>query len=609
MASVEELSEEGKEFVVDFRAAWEQLDPQPGEVVEVFMPPQTDRSASAPIWAAFLVMATSVTFLGARVLRCKFMGSSDVALNRELSGLFNRKQGFLHLCNNRPCFDVDEYALHVTQLRWWSFQAFDADYFSAANRKQNAKWYEQAIGGRSSPPIVVGALPKSSAKGPVEEGIPDELNYSPEKEFQPPAPGEEAKTGSEEVRRRSLQERLKGVRERIFPGGPGANLEPPGHWAPGAGGTVPEGLSPEERGPRMNSGSALYALPGVPPQGPEPKALRDTIMSGSKGPGRDLLQQAMLVEQERRKKKHRKKKRKDGGHQLAQALRSVINKKKKKKPDGGDPPSESSPSSKGGDGRPRKTRKRKRLPDGTTVSFSDYSIGTSEESSSSSDTELEAPLKKRSRDRPGSVMEMLVAHVTAQLNQGALLDLADSSHSLVTGVKIVTYFQLNVRPIHGQAQKEMREMFALAHMLDAMRRGDLPSAGDIAAARFMAIHQSLNDGNWGSAKHMEICPLEDSQAASPALLLATRRHSKIFQKLQYGDNYGGGGSGYGRGRGRRQWSNWGQEGDRGETAGRGKGKSGKAKGKQKTGGKNSQGNNPWAASLEKTEDANKPPAK
>ena len=163
MASAEELSEEGKEFVVDFQASWAQLDPQPGDVIEVFMP-QTDRPTSAPIWASFLVMASSTTFLGGKSLRCKFLGCPDVALGRELSGLFNRKQGSIHLCATRPCLDVNEFTLHATQIKWWSFGGFDADYFSAANRRQNTKWYEQAVALGAEPRVPVGALPKSGAR-------------------------------------------------------------------------------------------------------------------------------------------------------------------------------------------------------------------------------------------------------------------------------------------------------------------------------------------------------------------------------------------------------------------------------------------------------------
>ena len=414
--------------------------------------------------------------------------------------------------------------------------------------------------------------------------------------------------GGEEDRRRALKEKLIGVRSRVLPGSvpaPGEPSVPPGLGAGGSSLLFPR-AGEKEAG--MNTGSVLYALPGVPQAPQVGEVSKGIITSSSRGPGQDLLHQAMLVEKERRKKKHRKKKRKDGSQQLASVLKSLTKKKKKKPPGGGDP-SDSSHSSKKNRGSLKKVRRKKRLPDGTTVSFSDYSSATSQETTSSSESELEAPLKKRSRDRPGSVMEMLVAHVTTQLNQGALLDVAATSHSLLTGVKIVTHFALNIRPLYGGAQKEMREMYTLAQMLDAMRRGDLPTAGDIAAARFMAIHQSLLDGNWGSAKHMEITPLEDSQAASPALLLATRKHSKLFQKLQQNDGYGGGSSGFGRGRGRRQWSNWGGDAERQEPTGRGKGKSGKTKGKQKSGGKNATGNNPWANSLEKTEEPAKTPQK
>ena len=617
MASAVELETEGKEFVVDFQAAWVQLDPQPGDILEVYMP-QTNRADVGSIWASFLVVESSTAWLGAKVCTCKFIGSPDAAVNRELSGAFNRKKGTLHLCQTRPCYDIEDYGLHVTQVKWWSYGAFTADYITTAIRRQVQKWYQQFVGSSGEPPVPIGAMPKSSAKTAETTGPPDAELYSPEilpnREELDGVPGAE-NPESLNARREDLRAKLTGVRERIFGGGTGPQVPFPVHPKPGAGDqgqalqNAGEGIS------LLSAGSNLYALPGVPQAPVESGAIRGHISSTSKGPAGELLRQAFQVEDQRRRKKHLKKKRKDGSHQLASVLRDMLSnqkkKKKKKKQTGqGGDPSESEPST--GEGRgPRKGRKRKvkRLPDGTTVSCSASSSTISEDLSTSEESELEAPLKKRSRERPGSVMELLVSHVTAQLSQGSVLDMGQNARSLTAGVKIVTYFSLNVRPLHPSAMKELREMHTLAQSLDAMRRGDILTAGDILAARFMAIHQSLNDQSWHSAKHMEITPLEDSQAATPSLLLATRKHSKIFQKLQGGDPYGGGSSGFGRGRGRRQWSNWGQDGEKGDGGGRGKGKGGKQKGKNKTGGKNAQSGNPWAQNLDKGEEAGKQQSK
>lgn len=110
----------------------------------------------------------------------------------------------------------------------------------------------------------------------------------------------------------------------------------------------------------------------------------------------------------------------------------------------------------------------------------------------------------------------------------------------------MTYFRLQIQPSFSTSQRELRELHHLAAVMDALRSGKLLEAGD-ALARFIAIHQSLLDSNWHTARHMELYPMDEGLAASPALVLATRKHSKLVQKTQ--GTYSEEGA-YNRGRGR-----------------------------------------------------------
>lgn len=196
----------------------------------------------------------------------------------------------------------------------------------------------------------------------------------------------------------------------------------------------------------------------------------------------------------------------------------------------------------------------------------------------SSDEDLEAPVKKKSRDHPGSVLALLTSHVREQLEQGAAVDLPNDDGGVTSGVKVVTYFNLHLKPQYGQFQRELREMFTLASTLDQLRAGDIARVGDSLAGRFIALRQFLQDGHWGTAKHMELHPLEESSAAGPSIVLASRKHAKLVQKVQ-GLSPSGQWvyhPGKGRGRGRGDWYGDGK-GD-GKSDPKGKGKKGKGRG-------------------------------
>lgn len=217
--------------------------------------------------------------------------------------------------------------------------------------------------------------------------------------------------------------------------------------------------------------------------------------------------------------------------------------------------------------------------DGTIVSSSGNSSNESEEKSevASSETEMEAPLRKKSKTHPGAVLSMLINHIRDQMDQSALTEVGQESNNVTGGIKVMSFFNLFVKTAYPNHLKELREVHHTATVLDILRQGDVAKVGDTLAARFMAIHQSLVDGGWGTARHLELFPMIEPTAAGSAMLLATRKHARMESKAAgYLPLGGGNTSGKGRGgKGRGDWYQSDQKGERGEGKGKGKNKKGK----------------------------------
>lgn len=140
----------------------------------------------------------------------------------------------------------------------------------------------------------------------------------------------------------------------------------------------------------------------------------------------------------------------------------------------------------------------------------------------------------------------------------------------------------------------VRELYSLAQVIDCLRAGHLSQAADGLAARFIAVHQALEDGNWSAASALELFTLEAPTSASTSTLLMAQKHNRLLAKSQgWSSGYKGRGSSYKGGGG---WGGY-YENNKGET-GRGKGKKGKyPKGKQGQKSKYAKGDkpaNPWA---------------
>lgn len=200
------------------------------------------------------------------------------------------------------------------------------------------------------------------------------------------------------------------------------------------------------------------------------------------------------------------------------------------------------------------------------------------ETSSSQGKRMLAPLKRKSREKPGSVLQLLIEHARSQLDQSSKVAIGSSDViSITKGVKMGSYFSIIVRPQLGSAMPQARELHHLSQAIDLLRQGDLDLLGDVLAGRFLSVHQSVLDGGWSTARHLELLPLEDNTAAGPEVILEAKRHARLAQKLSPGnqDTWGwgaGGKSRGGRGRGGSWHENSGDNKGKGKKGGKGKGK-------------------------------------
>lgn len=346
--------------------------------------------------------------------------------------------------------------------------------------------------------------------------------------------------------------------------------------------------TPPEETERLMTGVTLHkAAPGTlgkPERGRtvgatkgDKEAIKDITSKSLSG---QLVLRAVQVIKARKKNKRKKVKKKSTGDRVAQLLSKILTKDGKEKKQKKD-----------------SKRKKRKVVDGVIVSCSSSSRSDAESQEveeDESETDLEAPIKKRSRDRPGSVLSMLTEHVRDQMDQSSLVEMPGEGHLVTGGVKISSYFALHVKPSFPQHLRELREMHSLAATLDLLRQGDVARVGDSLAARFMALHQSMLDSGWGTARFMELHSMDESAAASPSLVLASRKHSRLVEKV-----HGKGWGGQYKGRGRGGWKGYGDA--NGEVKG-GKGKDGK-KGKGK-GSKNQWDKkvNEWKETKEKGDD-------
>lgn len=607
---------EGAEFSHEDHAAWEELTVLRGQVVEVPLS-ETGEDFPPDLWGGFLVVKIELGLEGDMVLHAKSLGCDDPESTRWLSANFNRRPGCLHLCHSYPCEVEGDFTLHVTRLRLFTAEGFARDYMTSAVKKQMRKWIDQLEEEEERPAkglnITVPAL-----DGEVWEHV--EAMKSTAKAHPPTPPGRVEEKISER-KREELRKRLDDAKARMsrstgLGAGLGAELPPERSEEPGSPGYSPSPVEEKDALDKRRQG-ALRAPPRrsvhekVEPleiedeeerererrerkkrkakmaEKPAVLAIKDTSTGSLQT---QLLNQAARAAQEKagrirgEKEKARKK---DPGTMLVKWLQQAAGGGKKKKKKKGKRSQRSDPN-KGGNSEGRKRRRRKDPGEpGSSPSSSNGSGQTSgsdlssnealeESSSSSEDLRMEPPLRKKARERPGSVLQLLVEHARAQLDQSSKVVIGkESSRDCTSGVKLSSYFSIIIRPQVGSINAQVREMHHLSTCMDALREGALDHVGDLLAARFISLHQSLLDGNWTAARQLELLPLEETSAAGPQLVLQARKQAKLALKVSQPEQWYSPGAGKGRGgRGKGSgWTEWPQEAKgKSKKGGRGKGK-------------------------------------
>ena len=644
--------EEGEEFVIEDQERWTLLNIVLGDFVELSLS-STDWSPSSDATVGFLVMGHSVTADGGMALRCHYVGSTDTSLSKRLSGQFNRREGFVHLCISRPCTEAEESYLHTTRIKVFSRNGFNPSYFTAAHRRQVAKW--------------LGESEESEPRGeeePVESGEPRAARVSiPEFSWVTEDGGQLDKARAEEPEGRRASKaspKGRGTRPGALRATPAARgrARDKGKGIAGSGGAGETRLSPgspvgrgdsrmseaheggQELGGDLGLGSerdreemsttelrkkleaVRLKLGGAPrppiselrrlpdeddigdrsqerPTGSDyvedmkglmtgtnlkrKKALEDTRGTTTKDVSEQLVRQAQHVAAGKKRKMEEEKssgESRDGERaELLALLNQVARRSSRGSRGDRDPPKRSGDSGhskkkkKKKRGKDKKKSRKKRLVNGVIMSTSGSS-SSSEDSSRSvgsmSEEQFEAPLRKRSKAAPGSVLKLLVQKAQDALDQGALVEVAQGSTSAITdGVKLTTYYQLHIKPHYAQQKGPMRDIALMARVLDTIRAGSIGRACDMLAGHFLAAHQALMDQSWVQAKYLEVIEPEEQNATSAAILLEARKHAKTTLKAESFDAWLPG-KGW-----QRPW----------QGSGKGGWPSDKGKGKQKKGGR------------------------
>lgn len=188
-----------------------------------------------------------------------------------------------------------------------------------------------------------------------------------------------------------------------------------------------------------------------------------------------------------------------------------------------------------------------------------------------------APLKRRSLRHPGSVFQMLEEHAVERLAVDGIVDEGYEASGLRgQRPKILTYFQLVLRPQLDPKSRDCKELALLARSLDLLRDGRLAELADVLSARLFAVDTAGRQG-WQTARHLEVFCEEDQTGAPTHVLLSAQRHQRQVEKA--------GGKGSWPKQSYWPGGEWRAEGpQKGKTKeGKGKGKKGKGKNKWQKG--------------------------
>ena len=470
---------------------WDSLEPVRGGIIEVYLDDTNQSFATGGLVAAFLIVSVSVTPDRTCILEAKSLGTGNVAVDADLSSKFNRRRGTLHLCQSKPCTEAETDAtLHVTKVRLWTVPWEEVTVLNGQQRRSVRKFLGlhgevEEPGGETGNPIPEKVLKKPAGRRSVkplkpapkkkdrrgedkEKGKKDKKDTK--KDGEKKKKKAEAEDGVPSVSRAALKEKLARLRERLT----------------GTRGLVEDAFAEEdEDGPEesvvpvdsespqdeLDTGTALVAKAakkpkrkaeardGAPRRTAAMRALEDTNVGSSKLPQAQLVQQALAVGSG--SKKEKKQKEGQAAHELAKILTRTLKKKGKDKKDKKDKR-----------WKKKKKKKKKKKGKGSSDPSSSSGVTSSSETSSdgssnkgqqrtsSSEEEYEAPLRKRAKSKPGSILSLLVEHARDQLDQSSMVGLPErDGKSLTDGIKLTSYFQILFKSKLTGAMAQQREMY------------------------------------------------------------------------------------------------------------------------------------------------------
>ena len=530
---------------------------------------------------------------GSLNLKVISLGTKDSKLSRKVTNM-NKLMSEVHVCMEAPCGVAGNFLAHCTSLELFLATEFKASEWLGATGYR--RWVQlcQDICGvdvsqmeredvreeAEEASLRSGALRGRAGHRPVERGRERSLRRIsftglPEGEDDPEAADELSGTSSRSKRKRE-EETGKGSGSHGRSGGRietaldslksklRETMEVSGGGSEAAGGlreskkgegiVAAQGERKKSDGPRSSSvelGGAPREVANLLKEGSEERRGSTSTLKKSSTPGKALAAVASHAAGEKKELGKKKKKKKGSGNKLLSLLKQVLTKKKKKgkkkkkkkdrEGDGG------SPSSSGGSDDEDESEDQ---------SGEDSEYSSEEESSEEKKARrLQAPLKRRSLKKKGSVINLLLEQIAEQLQ-----DLSTPQEELLThGPRVGTYWQVTLRQRHPAGHPALRELFLLATAIDKIRSGNLLESLDALAGRFIAVEAAIQDG-WSVARHLEVAVPSDQAIAPTELQLAARKHSNLVAKA-----HGYEGKGTWRNAGGRGWQSGGGGKDGGKS--------------------------------------------
>ena len=495
---------------------WEAVEVSRGSIISVDLS-GTSESFPPGLHALFVVLQVSVSVDRTMIAEVRSLGTGSKEMDGNFSSRLNRRGGRLHFCASKPCTEAEvENVLHITKVRVWTVSWEICPVLTAIQRRAVKKFLavsgpeeeeepEEGSKDREMDPTV---KPKGSraparvpgrSKGFVPLKRPSgafrgsrKASGDPEKEKKKKErkkePGKEELTESS---RKRLEASLAALKAKMtgMPGRSAAKpAEPIEDGSSESAVPVDSASDPEE----LRTGTSLRGKGAEEPRKKKDRkkvkeadgavkrtaamrALEASSGGIARGTQSQLVQQALVISSgEKKEKKSRSEKVSLAlARILTKTLRSKKDQKEKDKKD-----------------KKKRAKKKKRQGHGSDPSSSDgetesssrsysKSLDDGKDRSTDSEDELEAPLKKKAKSKPGSVLAMLVDHAKEQLDQSSMVGIPEAESSRVTeGVKLTSYFQILLKAKLAGAMPQQREMYHLAVCMDLLRQGRLSAVGD-----------------------------------------------------------------------------------------------------------------------------------